>query len=195
MAVIISFSLIFFVHYLRPWIAAPTQFSMFVNLLLFCTLFEAMNCCTHTVLNVCESSSFLYIIWGHELLHPHSSQWLWIFFLLHVMYNLSMSSLRCKALCIIISFLILLLMFLSFSFLHFKKGQVFISLIKFLLQNLVSSSFFVLRKYSFLDFSFLFVWLIVSASHIPIYSFSLSILILSWLSSSIPLFCLYFFYL
>ena len=73
-------------------------------------------------------------------------------------YSLSMSSLGCSALCIIISFLVFLSICLSSSVVHFRKGpryltsgagQVFIPLIRFLQVSFVSSSFLVLLRYSF----------------------------------------------
>ena len=109
-------------------------------------------------------------------------------------YSLSRSSLRCNALCMVISFLVLWSIYLV----HLRKGpeyltkgtaQVFIPLIRFLLLSFVSSSFLVLLKYSFWILFFISTCLIVSASKIPKYlyvSFSASVLILSWLGSSIP---------
>ena len=66
-------------------------------------------------------------------------------------YNLSTSSLRCNALCMVISFLVLCSICLSSSLVHFRKGttQLFIPLIGFLPESFVSSSFLVLLKYSF----------------------------------------------
>ena len=71
-------------------------------------------------------------------------------------YNLSMLSLRCKDLCIFLNFLILWYIFLS-SLVCFKTGPenllrstalVFIPLMRFLLQILVSRSFLVHLRYS-----------------------------------------------
>ena len=76
-------------------------------------------------------------------------------------YSLSMSSLGCNVLCMVISFLVPWSIYLSSSHVHFKKGpeylaretaQVFIPLIRFLLHSFVSSSFLVLLRYSFLIF-------------------------------------------
>ena len=112
-------------------------------------------------------------------------------------YNLSTSSLGCKALCMVISFLILWSICLSSSLLYFKKGfeyltwgtaLVFIPFIRFLLYSLLSSSFLVLLRYSFFNFSFISTCLMVSASNIPKYSyvsFSLNVLIFSRFTSSI----------
>ena len=114
-------------------------------------------------------------------------------------YSLSTSSLWCNALCMVISFLVLRPIWLSFSLVPFKKGseyltritdQVFIPLIRCLLDSFVSSSFLVLLRYSFLIFSFISTCLMISTSKMPNYSlvsFSPSVLILSWLGSSIPL--------
>ena len=65
-------------------------------------------------------------------------------------YSLSMSSPGCKAVCMVISFLVLRFICLSSSLVHFKNGpesltretvQVFIRLMKFLLCSLVLSCF------------------------------------------------------
>ena len=73
-------------------------------------------------------------------------------------YRLSMSSLGCNALCMVISFLVLWSICLSSSLVHLRKGpeyltrstaQVFISLIRFMLWSFVSSIFLVLLRYSF----------------------------------------------
>ena len=113
-------------------------------------------------------------------------------------YSLSSSSLGCKALCIVISFLVLWSICISSSLVHLRKSpeyltsstaQVFISLIRFLLLSFVSSSFLVLLRYSFWFFSFISTCLMVSASKILKYlkvSFSASVFILSWFGSSIP---------
>ena len=110
----------------------------------------------------------------------------------------STSSLRCNALCIVFSFLVLWIISLISSLVHFKNGpkylmreaaQVFIPLIRIWLYSFVSSSFNVLLRYSFLIFSFISTYLLVSASNIPRYLyifFSLSVLIFSWFSCSIP---------
>ena len=77
-------------------------------------------------------------------------------------YSLSMSSLGCKALCIIISFLVFRSICWS-SLVHTKNGpeyltrgtaQVFTSSKRLLLYSIVSSSFLVLLRYSFLIFFF-----------------------------------------
>ena len=113
-------------------------------------------------------------------------------------YNLSTSSLGCNALCMVISFLVLWSICLSSSLVHLRKdpeyltrgtAQVFIPLMRFLLENFVSSSFRVLLRYSFRIVSFICTCLMVSASKMPKYSkvsFSSSVLILSWFGSSIP---------
>ena len=83
-------------------------------------------------------------------------------------YGLSVSSLGCSALCIVISFLVLWSICLSSSLVHLRKGpeyltrviaQVFIPLIRFLLESFVLSSFLVLLRYSFeFCLSFPLVW-------------------------------------
>ena len=78
-------------------------------------------------------------------------------------YSLSMSSLECNALCMVISFLVLWSICLSSSLVHLRKGpeyltrgtaQLFIPLIRFLPESLVLSGFLVLLRYSFLNFVF-----------------------------------------
>ena len=100
-------------------------------------------------------------------------------------YSLFISSLSCKALCIIINFLVLWSIPLIFSLDHFMNGQnyltrrtaqVFTPFSRFLPQSLVLRSFLVLLKYTFLTFSFIYVCLMIYASNIPKYlqfSFSL----------------------
>ena len=78
-------------------------------------------------------------------------------------YSLSTSSLGYKALCVVIRFLSLLSIYLSYFLVHFKNGpeyltrdtdQAFIAFISFRLYSLVLSSFLVLLRYSFLIFFF-----------------------------------------
>ena len=111
--------------------------------------------------------------------------------------SLSTSSLGCRALCI--SFLVYLSIFVSPCLVHFTKGleyltketaQVFVPLIRFLLESFISSSFLILWRYSFLILSFIFNCLMVAALKMPknlLVSFSPSVLILSWLGTSIPI--------
>ena len=89
--------------------------------------------------------------------------------------SLSTSSLECNALCMVINFLVLWSICLSSSLVHFKKrpnylmrdtAQVFIPLIRFLLDSFVSSSILILLRYSILIFSFISTCLMVSASHL-----------------------------
>ena len=113
-------------------------------------------------------------------------------------YSLSRSSLGCNASCMVINFLVLWPICLSSSLVHLRKGpeyltrgtaQVFIPLIRFLLESLVSSSFLVLLRYSFWILSFISTCLMVSASNISQYlyvSFSANVLILFRFGSSIP---------
>ena len=77
-------------------------------------------------------------------------------------YNLSMSSLECYVLCMVISLLVLRSIWINSSLVHFKivpeyltgwTAHVFIPLIMFLQYSFVSSSFLVLLRYSFLIFS------------------------------------------
>ena len=113
-------------------------------------------------------------------------------------YSLSMSSLGCKALFMVISFLVLWLICLSSSLVHFKNGleyltrgtaQVFIPLIRFLLHSFVSSTFLVLLRYSFFNFFFHHLFDGVSfqdAQEFVGFLFSVcSILLLIWLFPSV----------
>ena len=83
-----------------------------------------------------------------------------------VTYSLSMSSLRCTALCIVVNVLVLWSICLSSSLFHFRNGpenlirklpKFFISLIRF---------FLIFLKYSFLIFPFISTCLMVSASQV-----------------------------
>ena len=93
-------------------------------------------------------------------------------------YSLSKSSLGCNALCIVINFLVLWSICFRPSLVHFKNGpeyitrktaQVFIHLIRFLLNSFVSGSSLGFFRYSFLIFLFISPCLIVLASDIPNY--------------------------
>ena len=94
-------------------------------------------------------------------------------------YSQSTSSVEYKALCMVISFLVLWFICLSSSLVHFKNGpeyltgvgtaQVFIPFIRFLLFSLVSSSFLDHQWHSFLTFSFISTCLMVSAFNISQY--------------------------
>ena len=71
-------------------------------------------------------------------------------------YSLSTSSLQCKALCIVMSFLVHCSIFWSSlihknspEYLTGRTAQVFISLMRFLLYSFVSNHYLVLLKYSF----------------------------------------------
>ena len=83
------------------------------------------------------------------------------------MHCLSVLSLECKALCIVINFLILWYICLSSFIKYLARGtvQVLFPLLWSLLQSFVSRSFLVL-KYSFLIFAFISGWLMVSTYHI-----------------------------
>ena len=87
----------------------------------------------------------------------------------------SQSSLGCKASCIVISFLLLLSIRRNSSLVLFKNGpeyltsgsaQVFIPLMRFMLQSLLSNSFLVWLRYLII-FSFISNCFMLSASNIP----------------------------
>ena len=87
-------------------------------------------------------------------------------------YSLSTSSLRCKVLCIVTSFLVLWSICWSSFQVHFKNGRrgttrVFIYSMRFLLCSLISSSFLVLLRYSFKILSFIYACLVDFVSNIP----------------------------
>ena len=93
-------------------------------------------------------------------------------------YSMSMLSMECKALSIVIIFLVLRSIYWSSSFLQFKNDpgyltrgttEVIILSMWFLLCNLVWSSFLVVQRYTFLIFSFISTCLMVSTSNIPKY--------------------------
>ena len=111
-----------------------------------------------------------------------------------------MPSLGCKTLCIVIYFLALWSVCSGSSLAHFnyrpnyltkEAAEVFIPLMSFLLQSLVLRSFLVCLKYSFLFLpSSPLLWL-CSLPNIPkylLFLFSTSVLILSGIDCSIPLF-------
>ena len=88
-----------------------------------------------------------------------------VFFLLLFLWHITLSPsfLGCKVLCIVMYFLVLCSICWSSFLVHFKicpkyltrgTAQVFTPLTRFLLYSLVSSSFLVLQKYSFLFFLF-----------------------------------------
>ena len=109
-----------------------------------------------------------------------------VFFFL---YMQSMWSLGFKALCIVINFFVLWSICFKNGpeYLIRRTAQVFIPLMRFLLQSLVLRSFLLL-KYIFI-FSFISACLIISVSNIPKFLkffFSPSILKLSWFGSSVP---------
>ena len=112
-----------------------------------------------------------------------------------------MSFIGSKALWMVINFLVFWIISLSSFLAPFKNGPeylttgtvlIFIPLLRFLLQSLVSSSFLVLLRYYFLHFPFISDGSMVFASGIPkylLFSVSPTILILSWFDHSIhPLF-------
>ena len=108
-------------------------------------------------------------------------------------YSLSTSYLGCKALFMVIIFLVVWSICLNSYLVHFKNSpeyltegtnQVFISLTRFLLLSFVTSNFLVLLRYVFVIFSFILTCLMVSASNIPKHlyaSFSSSVQITTWL--------------
>ena len=116
-----------------------------------------------------------------------------------------MPSFGCKALCIVMSFLVLMSICGNSSLVHFKNGpeyitrrtaQVFIILMKFLLQSLVSRSFLVWLRNSFLILSFISACMTLSAFSIPKnLSFSLfpNVLILSSFRQSLQLYVFFCF--
>ena len=130
-------------------------------------------------------------------MHPSYLQYWRVLFLLLFLTRIVNLCHISDALRIVISFLVLRSICLSSSFAHSKNGpkyltretsQVFIPLVRFLLQNLVSRSFLVRLRYSYnLKKIFIFTCLMVSAFNIPKYllvSFFPSILIISWFDSS-----------
>ena len=137
------------------------------------------------VVTGCCNQSFLFFLFFFCVCVYDSR--LWIVAFLHLFLTLSISSLRCKTLCIIINFLVLWSIYLSSFLVYFlcqvlsggrqrqiypslsiltmilniilrRTALVFVLLMRFLLQSLISTSFLVLLSYSFLTFSFTSVW-------------------------------------
>ena len=117
-------------------------FILFLDAIIGLVVFESSYWCIDTIFNAVESSSSFFL------------------FFFDIFY-LSPSSLGCKALCIVISFLVLWSICWHPSFLHFKNGpenrtketaQVFIPLMRYRLYILVSSSFFFFRSPEILFF-------------------------------------------
>ena len=121
-------------------------------------------------------------------------------------HSLSISSLGYKASWIVISFFVFWSICRSSSIVHFKNGpeyltgwwwttQLFIFLIRFLLQSLVSRKFLVRLSYSFCYFFFpsrFFYGVCFQYSLELVIFFSQSVLIRSWFANSIPsVFCLF----
>ena len=115
-----------------------------------------------------------------------------------VTYNLPTYSLGYKALYIVITFVVWSIC-CSFSLIHIRMVtsilqvgtvQVFIPLIKFLQCSLVSRCFLIILRYSFFIFSFISVYLMLSASNIPkYYMFTfLSVRIFTRFGSSVDFF-------
>ena len=103
----------------------------------FYVVFESLYRCINAIFNASKSSSPFFFD----------------------TYSLSTTSLWCKALCMVFSFLVLWSICWSSSLVQFKNGpkcltrrtaQVFILFIRFLPYSLVSSSFLILQRYSFL---------------------------------------------
>ena len=122
---------------------------------------------------------YIYILRILVLLHSRTPQYLRVLFLfLFLSYRVCRYHLSsCKALHIDINFLDLWCIRQSPSLVQCKKdpeclvrktAQVFLLLIKFLLQSLVSRSFLVLRN-SFLTFSFIQIYLMVFISNMSRY--------------------------
>ena len=132
-------------------------------------------------------------------LHDSQSCWDLFLFLIHTACLCHLSD---KVLCIVIYFLVLCFIRLSSSLVHFKNSpayltmkivQVFIPFLRFLLQTLVSRSFLILPRFSFLIFFFISICPMVSVTNILKYlqfSFSPNILtpnLVFWLKFGDPL--------
>ena len=95
-------------------------------------------------------------------------------------YNLSITSLWCKGLCIVIKFLILWFICLSSSLIYFKNSHKYLTrgvsqefnlLMRFLQQSLRSRNVLVHLRYTFPIFSFVSACLVVAAYIIPNYNY------------------------
>ena len=108
-------------------------------------------------------------------LHKNAQSWM----LANSLPPFLATSLKCKALCIVMSFLVLWFICWSSSLIHFKNGpkylsmgtiQLFIPLMRFLPCGLVSDSFFRSPEvFFFWIFSFIYAYIMVSASNITKY--------------------------
>ena len=121
--------------------------------------------------------TFLYV--ANVLLYVANVFYSYFFTLFNVLNNLlSITSLTYNSLAIVIKFLVLWSIFLSFYLGHSRNdpvyltsgtGQVFISLMIFLLQSLVLRSFLAILRYLSPIFSLITNCLTLSASNIPKY--------------------------
>ena len=107
---------------------------------LFPGYFCSVDACIVCIVSVGCNQSFFHAFLCHHLVFVSIHQcyvecWRFIFFLLFMTHSLSTSSLRClstsslgcKALCIVIRFLVLWSICLSFSFVHFKNGPEYLT--------------------------------------------------------------------
>ena len=171
------FEIPFVCHLKFPWSCFPYHFSfLFISVLLMVVLSALFLMAIISFPPRAFLCSLLVILLMHQrypqmLVSPLPPS----FF---VTYCLPASFLGCKALWIVISFLVLWSICLSSSIILFrnspeyltrKTAKVFIPLIRLVQYNLVSSSFLVFLWYSFLIFSFIFTCLMLSSSNIPKY--------------------------
>ena len=148
------------------WDFACLSLEMYIQLFFFLFLFSCYFCSVDAwVVSIisgrCNQSSSILFKCSLRVvsMHQRHLQCQQVLFFLHFLtYSVSASSLGIKALCIVNSFLVLWLIYLSSSLTHFKNrpeyltretALVLIILMRFLLYSLVSSSFLVLLKYSF----------------------------------------------
>ena len=160
----------------RPWSCFPSHFypldfvillSIVLSVLFLMAIISPLSCFSMQSSSHCMDVSTL----SSMLASPLPPSFLGT-------YSWSTSSLGCNALCMVISFLVLWLICLSPSLVLLRKSleyltrgtaQVFIPLIRFMLESFVSSSFLVLLRYSFWIWFFILTCLMVSASRIPKY--------------------------
>ena len=171
---VLSYEMLFISHLKRPWSCFPSHFcflvfvillSIVLSVLFLMAVISPLSCFSMWSSSRCMDVSTL----SSMLASPLPPSFLGT-------YCLSTSSLGCNALCMVISFLVLLSICLSSSLVHLRKGpeyltrgtaQVFILWIRFLLESFVSISSLTVFHISFNWWSFTGVWVRASLLKSP----------------------------
>ena len=169
----LSWGYLFFLPYQFHLMCYVPHLSLEISVQLFFFPFLVFRFCSYTVCSYvpivvtgcCNHPFFVLLMVFFEFLnwwHPTQSSILTSPLPPSFLYTLTMSSLRCKTLCFLINLIVLWPIDQSSSFIHFKNDiqhltmkttWIFVSLVRFLLQTLVSIDSLVLLRYSFLTFS------------------------------------------